>query len=401
MNKLDAIMDFSKQPLPPVFKRQGKECYLDPIRDKLIYITPEETVRQRVLAYLINELHVPKDMILVEEHLSHYNIDSKRRVDIVINAPLNETELVALAVIECKAPDIGLGEDVEKQLDDYIQLLGCDYAVMTNGYDSFCYHYSDEDENYRRIASLPTYDDMIKGKYVLLDPIEQPPRIAFEDISDLMRENPFCYDREISGDTKHELACVSLNLLACLMDDNYQLPNKYYEYFSLIQDYGVRFLSYGNAGGGNFYGAYRSFLINFKGSTEFVSIGFSSYARAEAKNYKSKTAINVAIDNEKDSHHALQLSVDDNVVCNDKDVIFYHSGRIAVGNKGSGKVKDLQEFVAKRYPKIISGTKFNLGKLTYNRNWNLDDDEVVNFIENLITYALIRDEYRSVVKFKR
>ena len=105
MNKLDAIMDFSKQSLPPVFKRQGKECYLDPIRDKLIYITPEETVRQWVLAYLINELHVPKDMILVEEHLSHYNIDSKRRVDIVINAPLNETELVALAVIECKAPE--------------------------------------------------------------------------------------------------------------------------------------------------------------------------------------------------------------------------------------------------------------------------------------------------------
>ena len=100
MNKLDAIMDFSKQSLPPIFKRQGKDCYLDPIRDKLIYITPEETVRQRVLAYLINELHVPKDMILVEEHLSHYNIDSKRRVDIVINAQLNETELVALAVIE-------------------------------------------------------------------------------------------------------------------------------------------------------------------------------------------------------------------------------------------------------------------------------------------------------------
>ena len=192
MNKTDIIMDFWKQQLPPIFKRQGKECYLDPIRDKLIYITPEETVRQQVLAYLINELEVPKDMILVEEHLSHYNIDSKRRVDIVINVPLNETELVAMAVIECKAPDIVLGEEVEKQLDDYIQLLGCDYAVMTNGYESFCYHYSEEEENYRRIASLPTYEDMIKGKYVLLDPIEQPPRMAFEDISKLMCESTRC-----------------------------------------------------------------------------------------------------------------------------------------------------------------------------------------------------------------
>lgn len=32
--------------LPPTYSRQGKECYLDPIRKKLIYITPEETVRQ-------------------------------------------------------------------------------------------------------------------------------------------------------------------------------------------------------------------------------------------------------------------------------------------------------------------------------------------------------------------
>mgnify|MGYP006974661118 CR=1 FL=1 len=101
-----------------------------------------------------------------------------------------------------------------------------------------------------------------------------------------------------------------------------------------------------------------------------------------------------------------------------EDGIFYHADRYIswgytdplddwryfgahVGNKGSGKVKDLQEFVEKRYPKIISGTKFNLGKLTYNRNWNLNDSEVVNLIENLITYALIRDEYRSVVKDKR
>ena len=62
------------------------------------------------------------------------------------------------------------------------------------------------------------------------------------------------------------------------------------------------------------------------------------------------------------------------------------------------KHKDLQDFVLNRYPKIISGSKFNLGKLTYDRNWNLDDPEVVNLVENLITYALIRDEYRAVVK---
>ena len=28
--------------LPPIYHRNGKDCYLDPIRQKLIYITPVE-----------------------------------------------------------------------------------------------------------------------------------------------------------------------------------------------------------------------------------------------------------------------------------------------------------------------------------------------------------------------
>ena len=70
--------DISKQRLPVIYKRGGKDCYLDPIRKKLIYITPEETVRQKVISYLIDDLKVPAEMILVEEHLSHYGIQSKR-----------------------------------------------------------------------------------------------------------------------------------------------------------------------------------------------------------------------------------------------------------------------------------------------------------------------------------
>ena len=51
-------------PLPAIYKREGKECYYDTYRKKLIEITPEETVRQRVAAYFENECGVPKEMIL-------------------------------------------------------------------------------------------------------------------------------------------------------------------------------------------------------------------------------------------------------------------------------------------------------------------------------------------------
>ena len=44
-------IDLAKQPLPKIYTRKGRECYLDPIRKKLIYITPEETVRQKVISH--------------------------------------------------------------------------------------------------------------------------------------------------------------------------------------------------------------------------------------------------------------------------------------------------------------------------------------------------------------
>ena len=78
-------IDLSSQPLPKIYSRKGKDCYLDPIRKKLIFITPEETVRQRVISYLLNDLKVPIEMISVEQHLSHYGIKSSLRADILIN----------------------------------------------------------------------------------------------------------------------------------------------------------------------------------------------------------------------------------------------------------------------------------------------------------------------------
>ena len=46
-------INIAEQLLPEVYNRHGKDCYLDPIRQKLIYITPEETVRQRMISYLV------------------------------------------------------------------------------------------------------------------------------------------------------------------------------------------------------------------------------------------------------------------------------------------------------------------------------------------------------------
>ena len=159
-------------------------------------------------------------------------------------------------------------------------------------------------------------------------------------------------------------------------------------------------LTYGNASGGQFFAPYRSFLIEYKESTEFVSFAFSTYWKSEGKG-TVKTCMSVAHDNEKETHHALQLVFDDNIQVLDDTVTFYHSGRIAVGNIGSGKIDELRTFVEDKCPKIIDGKRFNMGVLKNDHLWDIDQPDVIEVIVNCISYALIRDEYREYVKQRK
>ena len=83
---------------------------------------------------------------------------------------------------------------------------------------------------------------------------------------------------------------------------------------------------------------------------------------------------------------------------NQDKVDYYHHGAITVGKYGRGKTADLRMFVTDRYPQIISDNKFFLGSITNNRLWRLDDPEVINVIVNMISYSIVREEYREFVK---
>lgn len=392
--------DISKQKLPKIYKRGIKDCYLDPVRKKLIYITPEETVRQKVISYLIDNLKVPAEMISVEAHLSHYGLESNRRADIIIHAVDSEGIYRPIAIIECKAPGVVLGDKAADQITDYCNLLACDYAMMVNDCESFSYHYDEKRNEYVQIEGLPEYLELLENKFTVFDPGEFPARIPHNEISKYLKENLDEYAGDLSNLTEHNLACAAFNLLEGLLDPRHRLPAREYDMFELIEDYGVRTLSYGDASGGTFSGLYRSFIIDVNGSTEIISIGFSTYC-TYAYPDNVKTAINVAIDNEKESHHSLQLVLDDNVEYTGNRFTFLHHGRIGVSNKGSGKIDELREYVKARRPQLIYGKRFYLGSLIDDREWHIDDPEVVSLIENLISYALIRDEYRSEVKKRK
>lgn len=391
--------------LPPIYKRNTKECYLDPIRQKLIYVTPEETVRQKVLAFLIEDLLVPAETIVVEQHLSHYQILTNKRADIVVHKLTEKGELQAICIIECKAPSVYLDDNARDQMLNYCNLIEADYAMMTNGLEFVCYKYDESRNEYLIIEELPKYVDMLENKYIPTQEHDFPERIPFDQLEAFLLDEFQTYEEgfygeDISSKTPIEKAVPAFNLLECLLDYRIKMPAGKYEMFELIEDYGVRMITYGNGSGGRFYGPYRSFLVNVDGNTEFYSISITTYSKARTPD-NVKTCICVAHDDEKTSHHALQLVVDDNVIVSEESIEFYHHGRIAVGRSGSGKIADLRELVRKRNPKLLKNNKFYLGRLTNNRLWTLNDSEVISLIENLISYAIIRDEYRAIVKTQK
>ena len=356
-----------------------------------------------VISYLINVLEVPADLIVVEEHLSHYGINTNKRADIIIHTIDKENNQRPIAVIECKAPNVYLDVKAQDQMLEYCDMLEADYAMMVNTVDKEqCFVYDYEKKSYVVIDELPCYKNMCDGNFDELDVFGLPPRIKFSELQFNLQDEYNTYDEDIyiSRLTPMNIAVPMYNLLEGLLDTRVKMPIGNYGLFELVEDYGVRMISYGNASGGKFFGPYRSFLVKVGENTEFYSISITTYCKSTNPE-KVKTCICVAHDDEKESHHALQLVADDNLVVDGDNIDFYHNGRIAIGNIGSGKIDELRSFVIERYPQIVLGKSFFLGRLVHNRLWQLDDPEIINLIVNLISYAMIRDEYRDYVKSKK
>ncbi len=191
-----------------------------------------------------------------------------------------------------------------------------------------------------------------------------------------------------------------MNLLECLLDTKYSFPVRQYRYFRMIKDMGISIHSYDDIinPSREFKNLYRSFLIDSDGIEKVVSIGISNYY-TYSKPDVQKTVINIAIENENISYNALQLVVDDNLYIVNNTVNFCHINDIVIRKSHEEKLK---LFIKNYCPDILgNNSKIYLGRLKNNRLWNISDPDVVDLIENLISYALIRDKYREYCKLKK
>jgi Type I restriction enzyme R protein N terminus (HSDR_N) len=115
--------------------QKGDEIF-DSFRKKWVVLTPEEWVRQSLLAFLVQQKHYPSSLIAVERGLKVGELN--RRFDAVI---FNRNGNPFMA-IECKAPGEKIEDAAVSQLLAYQSVLGAAYLMLSNGHTTRCWQIS-------------------------------------------------------------------------------------------------------------------------------------------------------------------------------------------------------------------------------------------------------------------
>jgi predicted type IV restriction endonuclease len=95
-------------------------------RKKWLILTPEEWVRQHALAHLIHYGNYSPSWMRAEVK---WNDEMGLRSDIVVY----RQDGTVWGIVECKAPQVGLNEEVSHQVMVYAQKGSPDWVIITNG----------------------------------------------------------------------------------------------------------------------------------------------------------------------------------------------------------------------------------------------------------------------------
>ena len=101
----------------------------DPLRRKMVALTPEERVRQWFIGVLQEAAQVPRHQMMSEVEMHFGDSDKVWRADILVYARGG----APLAVVECKRPEVELGAGVLEQALRYNQVLDVKCIFITNG----------------------------------------------------------------------------------------------------------------------------------------------------------------------------------------------------------------------------------------------------------------------------
>ncbi|MEN8845112.1 MAG: type I restriction enzyme HsdR N-terminal domain-containing protein [Candidatus Arcticimaribacter sp.] len=131
--------------------RENKRYIFDVVRKKDILLTPEEWVRQHCIQFLLQEKKYPISLLNVEKKIKVY--DREKRYDIIVFTPQGKVTLL----VECKAPNIPINQDVFDQIARYNLSVDSQYLMVTNGQTHVYCQMDYQAQTYHFLQDLPPY----------------------------------------------------------------------------------------------------------------------------------------------------------------------------------------------------------------------------------------------------
>ena len=128
----------------------------DPIRRKMVARTPEEEVRQQLIAWLVADRKVPQTLMRSEFGFE-YN-GRRYRADILVF----DRSLRPLMLVECKAPEVRLDESVIDLVLRYNRTLQVKYILISNGKTAYLCSWDAAAGHYVTASAVPAYPEMIE-----------------------------------------------------------------------------------------------------------------------------------------------------------------------------------------------------------------------------------------------
>ena len=138
-------------------EKGGKTYIYDLLRRKRVKLTPEEWVRQHFVHFLISARSYPSARIANEVSII-VNTTSKRCDTVVY-----DDFLTPLVIIEYKAPDVTITNEVFNQIARYNSALRVPYLMVSNGLKHYCCRMDYQTIESRFIDDIPAYQDIIRN----------------------------------------------------------------------------------------------------------------------------------------------------------------------------------------------------------------------------------------------
>lgn len=136
-------------------EKQGQLQIYDPFRLKYVSLTPEEWVRQHFLHYLSISLGYPKQAIAVEVPIAQ-SLRADRADALVYGLGG-----VLLALLEFKAPQVSITQQVLAQISRYNLYLAAPYLMISNGLQHSVFKTNTTLKTFEPLSHIPDYKELI------------------------------------------------------------------------------------------------------------------------------------------------------------------------------------------------------------------------------------------------